>query len=129
MSDSDMKVTDKRMFTPEGELREEYEEPRPAEASEEAPPSSAAGPGGAEPEADAGPLPQATFLDLVGMLAQGAAFHLGESGAGPELARFHIDLLEVLDRKCRGNLEDSERGALEDVLYRLRMLYVEKTAG
>src|SRR5215207_1782762 len=85
----EMKVTDKRMFTPEGELREEYrflnekstatepapEPPRP-EAARPAPSRRAAGyPEPLEPREDTGlDLPGAPqggpgFLDLAAMLA------------------------------------------------------------
>jgi len=110
MSDPELKVTDKRMFTREGELREEHRDrlqgdPAPKDC-----------------------LPPATLLDLIGLLAQSVAVSLGGEEPSPELARFHIDLLEVLRRKTDGNLDAAERAALDDVLYRLRMLYVEKTA-
>lgn len=111
MSDPELKVTDKRMFTREGELREEY---RDRLRDDPAP----------RPER----LPPATLLDLIALLAQSVAVSLGDEEPSPELARFHIDLLEVLRRKTDGNLDAAERAALDDVLYRLRMLYVEKTA-
>jgi hypothetical protein len=62
MSDSELKVTDRRMFTRDGELREES-----------------------------------------------------------------VREAETLQTKTRGNLEVSEQAALDDVLYRLRTLYVDKT--
>lgn len=128
MSDPELKVTDKRMFTPEGELREEYRERVEGgeRTSEEAGGQPEAGP---PPEERRGePLPPPTFLDLVGLLAQTAGACLGDEQPSPQLARFHIDLLDLLSRKTRGNLDASEQAALKDVLYRLRMLYVEKTS-
>jgi len=180
-----MKVTDKRMFTPDGELKEEYrfleeqakrraEEPpeqaaeRPAEpgaaptvearpgpaagssAGERRTPPGAAGPlgasatgpeggataGGAAPAGyeEAGAPGQApSFFDLLGILAEPIAFYLGdarlptgESGENLEAARFYIDLLEVLRQKSAGNLAPQEADALEDLLYRLRLRYVQK---
>jgi hypothetical protein len=111
MSDPELKVTDKRMFTREGELREEWRsrpQGEPAPRQERQPP--------------------ATLLDLIALLARSVAASLGGEEPSPELARFHIDLLEVLRRKTDGNLDAAERAALDDVLYRLRMLYVETTA-
>lgn len=112
MSDSELKVTDKRPFTPEGELREEHREHQQASRRQGA---------GAER------LPPPTLLDLIGLLAETAAACLSEERPSPPLARFHIDLLEVVRGKTQGNLEASEQAALDDALYRLRMLYVEKT--
>lgn len=173
-----MKVTDKRMFTAEGELREEYRfleerardaaaegEARPERAEEPAAPSEPAPPPGAPPgrppeqspgagpaglagpEPGAGLGPEAEvppgwteaggdapgFFDLLGLLAEPVPFYLGdarlptgESGENLEAARFYIDLLEVLKTKTAGNLEPREADALEDLLYRLRLRYVQK---
>lgn len=150
-----MKVTDKRMFTPDGELREEYrfleeqasrsgaesEEPAPAAdpgPPTEAPPAPApaAEPAGAErpavdfPDAGAG---GPGFFDLVGVLAEPVPFYLGdaplptgESEENLEAARFYIDLIDVLRQKTAGNLTAEETAALEDLLYRLRVRYVQK---
>ena len=43
-----------------------------------------------------------------------------------EMARLHIDLLEVLRQKTAGNLTAQEAAILEDLIYRLRMRYVQK---
>lgn len=170
-----MKVTDRRMFTPDGELREEYrhlaegakaraegtearrpeergEPPGPAPATEDRPrraqePPSQAGPAAAQPDPfaqrppveipDAGPAGALGegpgFFDLVGVLAEPVPFYLGdahlptgESGENLEAARFHIDLLDVLRQRTAGNLDAQEANALEDLLYRLRVRYVQK---
>ncbi len=167
MPKEDLKVNDKRMFTADGELREEFRhledaEPRPPEVREEraAVPEEAVEspsprdpepvqaeatiPGGAPPEsprasspapsAEAGPVPgELSILDLVGLLAEHTALYLGEaqlpdgqSVRDLSAAKLHLDLLDVLRRKTAGNLSDEETKVLEDVLYRLRMLYVEK---
>lgn len=130
MSDSDLKVTDKRMFTPEGELREEYRERPQAEdeRAEEAPEVPPEGEHGRPSGADAERLPSPTVVDLIGLLAQSAVASLSEERQSPALARFHIDLLEVLREATRGNLDAAEQAALDEALYGLRMLYVEKTS-
>ncbi|MFQ5349405.1 MAG: DUF1844 domain-containing protein [Thermoanaerobaculia bacterium] len=168
MGDKNLKVTDKRMFTADGELREEFRhldsgtaagtertpEPATAEAPPEptadaAPPSAAP----AEPAAAKGPalddpadgtprveipatpegLGSPTFLDLVTLLAEPIALYLGdaelpngESAENLEMARLHIDMLEVLRHKTAGNLEVGEAKLLEDLLYRCRLRYVQK---
>lgn len=147
----EIKVTDKRLFREDGELRDEYrylEEKEEGEgqseaAEESSPPPPRTDPPAAEPAARArrlggeeGPssLPTPKFLDLVGLLAEPVALYLGDA-PGPEgqsienlpLARFHIDLLDVLRKKSEGNLDEAERAVLEDVIYRLRLRYVEKS--
>jgi len=171
----DLKVTDKRIFTPEGELREEFRhlQDRPpahepsTPAPEPAPPPPAdrgpqpprreererSGRAAADPRASAarqaagveddepGPrleLPGTgfgapSFYDLIAMMAEPVALYLGdarlpggESAENLEMARLHIDLLDVLRQKTAGNLTAQESSVLEDVLYRLRLRYVQK---
>lgn len=163
-----VKVTDKRMFTPEGELREEYSfleqeasrrareqsssertaPPEPSGRSETSEPERAAPPRAAGPETPgasaagrppvelpvtpgAGPAP--SFLDLVSLLAEPAVLYLGDAqlpdGSTQEdlpMARLHIDLLDVLRQKTAGNVTAQEAAILEDMLYRLRVRYVQK---
>jgi hypothetical protein len=180
MSDKEIKVTDKRMFTSEGELREEYrfledkataapaateppppppppepEPPRGARSRAPAPPEPPAPPqrGGSErgrpappPEPEGWPaaggpaleLPGTppglapTFYDLAAVLAEPVAVYLGDvdyegqSAENLEMARLHIDLLDVLRQKTAGNLTAQETAFLEDLLYRLRVRYVQK---
>jgi hypothetical protein len=165
----EIKITDKRMFTPEGDLREEYrflaekstgeksaEEPAAAApAAAEAPRRSAdaaASPspppalGGSAPSAGAHAEPSArleipgsppglgaSLYDLVAMLAEPIAIYLGDvdlpdgqSAENLEMARLHIDLLDVLRQKTAGNLSAHESAFIEDLLYRSRLRYVQK---
>lgn len=165
--DKEIKVTDKRMFTPEGELREEYRflnekstatlpadtEPAPEPARPEPPRAEPRRPepepsrpepgrrvaGYPEPAEDSGfGLPGAPqggpgFLDLAAMLAEPAAIYLGDAplpdgqwAENLEMARLHIDLLDVLRQKTAGNLTAQESAILEDLIYRLRVRYVQK---
>jgi hypothetical protein len=164
----DIKVTDKRIFTSEGELKDEFRfleeaaapdaagspepapEPprveRPASAAPgvaDRPPASPRDPRAAEPPPEPGPrleLPGTppgfgapTFYDLVAILAEPVAIYLGDAELPDgqthenlEMARLHIDLLDVLRQKTAGHLTAQESAVLEDVLYRLRMRYVQK---
>jgi Domain of unknown function (DUF1844) len=206
----EIKITDKRMFTADGELRQEYRfldekstAPAPtsaavagADVAGEAPgaappgrPPAAAAAGGPEPATAAagsgrasGPAPApgrgepypgevpgraerserperlesgggggagdagarlelpgsppglgASFYDLAAMLAEPVAIYLGDlelpdggSAENLEMARLHIDLLDVLRQKTAGNLTAQESAFLEDLLYRLRVRYVQK---
>jgi hypothetical protein len=91
----------------------------------------------AEPEAppsdDRRPLPEATFTNLVSMLATQALMALsGTGGDGkPDVpqARFMTDLLAVLDQKTRGNLEPDEARALESILHQVRMAILQAPSG
>jgi hypothetical protein len=76
----------------------------------------------------------ATFYDLVAMLAEPVSLYLGDmelpdgqSAENLEMAQLHIDLLEVLRQKTAGNLSAQESAFLEDLLYRVRVRYVQKT--
>jgi hypothetical protein len=79
-----------------------------------------------------------TFTGFVLSLASTAAIHFGdlpdpESGqAGePNLegAAQMIEILALLDQKTRGNLTAEERQVLEQVLYELRMRFIEASHG
>jgi hypothetical protein len=79
-----------------------------------------------------------SFTAFVISLASTAAIHVGdlpdvESGAvsEPNLegARQMIEILSLLEQKTRGNLTAEERQILEQVLYELRVRYVEATSG
>ena len=178
MGDNDLKVTDKRMFTADGELREEYRhlddkagqesaagevaeaeapaaepqpepEPAPRPAPAEPAPSAPEAAGATATGTAAGAPPEESprleipgtpeglgapsFLDLVTLLAEPIALYLGdaelpdgESAENLDMARLHIDLLDVLRNKTVGNLEVGESRLLEDLLYRCRLRYVQK---
>jgi hypothetical protein len=75
-----------------------------------------------------------TFVGFVLSLAHTAAFHFGDvpdpvSGqpgtANLAAAQQIIDILTLLEHKTRGNLTAEERQLLEQLLYELRMRYVE----
>jgi len=154
---SDIKVTDKRMFTADGELREEYRDLADAAPTSERPPSAAEPAASAstaaeppppaappEPQRSAGPpleIPdtgpsafgQPSFLDVAAVLAEPVQVYLGDlplpdggSAENLEMARLHIDLLAILRQKTAGNLTAQESAFLEDLLYRLRLRYVQK---
>jgi hypothetical protein len=158
VTDGEIKVTDKRMFTSDGELKGEFQhleegtgEEQPASEDvagdepathEEAPaaPAEAVEPPASEPERGRVEIPlgnagldELSFFDLVGMVAQPIAIYLGdaklpdgESAENLDMARLHIDLLEVLKSKTAGNLTAQEHTFLEDLLYQLRLRYVQK---
>ena len=88
------------------------------------------------PDAPEGPYdPNAvTFVGFVLSLAHTAAFHFGDvadpvSGQPGTVnlaaAQQIIDILALLELKTRGNLSAEERQLLEQLVYELRMRYIE----
>jgi len=146
-----IRIVDRRMFTPEGELRPDFqaeESPEPAPAPAPPPPSpqpqagpvEPAGPPAGEETGAAGeepPLesePRSDFASLVRSLATTAYSALGllpdPSGSRRRevgIARQMIDWLAVLEQKTRGNISFEESDFLAKVLYELRLAYVEMT--
>lgn len=88
-------------------------------------------------DAGRGPLPQASFLELVNLLTMQILVGLGGlQGPGgqavppnPELAKFHIDLLAILEEKTKGNLTEEESRLLSNLLHETRLRYVEVVSG
>ena len=82
-------------------------------------------------------LPQADFTGLVNLLAMQVVVGLGGMAGHDgrrippnlELAKHHIDLLDVLDGKTKGHLEPDEKKLLDTTLHQLRMAYVEAVSG
>ena len=80
-----------------------------------------------------GPLPKGDFTGLVSMLFTQTLFSLGflqakgEEQRPPDLglAKFNIDLLEMLEEKTKGNLTEQEKRMLSGALNQLRMGFVE----
>jgi hypothetical protein len=79
-----------------------------------------------------------SFTAFVLSLASTAAIHFGDlpdpkSGRASEPnlegASQMIDILGLLERKTRGNLTAEERQVLEQVLYELRMRFVDAAGG
>jgi len=147
--DESFKVVDRRLFTPEGELRKEIAEQqdreheaapaagKPAAASTAAnaakPAKAPAAPGApAAPTAET-PTRLPNFEHLVRSLGQNAALLLGgytdpRSGqpmVDLEGAREVIDMLDALREKTRGNLAPEEDTLLLDVLGNLKLAFME----
>jgi hypothetical protein len=129
---SGFKVVDRRTFTSEGSRRKEDA----SEVKKAEPPPPAARPERPlvvepdEPELSDEP---SGFETLVSYLSTTTMFQLGLiAGPGGERipadmtnAQRTIDLLQVLQEKTSGNLTPNESRLLDDVLYELRMTFVE----
>jgi len=83
-----------------------------------------------------GPLPEGNFAALISMLTTQALFAMGllqmkgqeERKPDLELAKYNIDMLQILEEKTKGNLTQEEEAVLVNTLNELRMGYV-KIAG
>jgi hypothetical protein len=87
----------------------------------------------ADPKPDAEALPRVDFATFVLSLSHSALMHLGEA-PHPEtgsveknlpLARQTIDLISMLEEKTRGNLTGDEERLVGQILFDLRMRFVE----
>ncbi len=80
-------------------------------------------------------LPEADLAGLISMLATQAFYALGlirtdqtkDTDIEPdwEMAKYNIDMLAVLEVKCKGNLEQEEAAMLKATLEQLRMAFVQ----
>ena len=152
----ELKVTDKRIFTSEGEIREEFKNEirpsdpsiatAPAPAPEQKPepkPEPAAAPkkAAAEPKerrsvADkAGTSPETPFANFIEPLIAQAYMSLGmlrnpyqpQAKLDPGAARQMIDILTLLQEKTAGNLTPEEEDFLTTHLGELKLAYVQRT--
>jgi len=164
-------VTDRRLFTSDGELRKEVSEEEVSSAPPSPPPAKEPAPmpkqTAATEELPMSPSPSAseqqeqadayresskdldarvelsghsakelemTFERFMASLYMTAMLQLGlmqEEGGKPRLdligARQTIDTLSLISEKTKGNLTAAEENFLQNVLYELRMAYVEVT--
>lgn len=127
-----IKVVDRRMFTAEGDLRDDVMEelstvpPAPLASPEEAVPV---------PQEEVVPTSPA-FLRLLDMLAQTASMYLqgipdpatGRRSVDLAASREIIDSLVALREKTRGRLSFEETDALEGLLGELQMVFTRLAA-
>lgn len=124
-----IKVVDRRLFTADGEVREEARaELEKPDAAPETPPA----PPAAEPAPEAHP----GFLRLLDMLGQTAALYMeglpdpatGRRQVDLQGARQIIDSLIALREKTRGRLSFQENDALESLLGELQLVFTRLAA-
>jgi len=109
----------------------------PEQEEKSAPASEPEAPGGDQsppaPGREKFPLPEMTFASFIISLNTSALIHLGllpepVSGAleqNLELAKQTIDLLGILQEKTRGNLDREEQDLFDNLLFELRIKYVD----
>jgi Domain of unknown function (DUF1844) len=124
-------VQDRRRFSPEtGEARETSEQSKEFTLSD-------ASQGSNESQSKTPPLEESlaeiNFSTFIISLSTQALMHLGEipnpmsgkSETDVPVAKQMIDILGMLQEKTRGNLDAAEQRLMEDILFDLRMKYVE----
>jgi hypothetical protein len=82
-------------------------------------------------------LPQPSLEVIISTFATQAAVALGQlpnpmtgnTEDDLEQAKFAIDLLQVLEEKTKGNRDEHEEQLLTDVLYKLRLIFIDKRDG
>ena len=117
-------VKDRRRFNEAGEAKADA----PEQGAAHEPIVGENTPGG-------GDLPEMDFSTFVLSLSSSAMMHMGETelpGGGTvkkdlDLAKQSIDILEILQEKTKGNLTEDEAGILQELLYTLRVTYVNAT--
>ena len=153
---SEIKVTDKRIFTAEGEIREEFRNeitpsdpsvtPPPAPQKTEAPPPPKERRREQKeppPEtgdrrrtmADKAKNPDSAFTNFIEPLIAQAYMSLGmlrnpyqpQTKIDPAAARQMIEILTLLDEKTTGNLTPDEEDFLHTHLSELKLAYVQRT--
>lgn len=153
-----MKVTDKRIFTADGEIKEEFRDTiapaDPAAAARSAqqqtppPPSTAQAPAASSQTAadekhdrrkmrDKAESPGTPFSSLVELFVGNAYMALGllpdqhgqRGRVDIRAAKEMIDILGVLQEKTKGNLTEDEIDHLETFLGELKLHYVRQNKG
>jgi hypothetical protein len=134
----DFIIKDRRIFAEENQDQKDDEQQKetPDETAEDQP-------GTQEPKevptADEGepdtPLPEINFSTFIFSLNASALVHLGaieDPASGQKvknlsLAKQTIDILNMMEEKTRGNLNNDEENIMRNILYDLRIAYVKET--
>ncbi len=150
-----IKVTDKRIFTPEGEIREEFRNeirpaapdaphpPEPPKAEAKPAPERRQEPAGEPPPggdrrrtmADRAANPGTPFSDFIEPLIAQAYMSLGllrnpyqpQTKIDAGAARQMIEILTMLRDKTQGNLTPEEEDFLDTHLGELKLAFVQRT--
>ena len=132
---STFKVTDKRSFTEQGDVRPDAEARREVRKEEGEDPPASFRPEEELPRTDPREEEAAgiDFSSFVISLGTTAMVHMGEvptEKGGPQenldAAKQMIDILGMLQEKTSGNLTAEEARLVQDLLYELRMRFLAK---
>jgi len=124
------RVIDRRLFSADGELRQDVVEQEQREQERTASKAAAKEP---SPPAAEPPSRSPAFENLIRLLGSNAAMVLGAYAdprtgqpiVDPEAARELIDMLDALREKTAGRLAPEEDTLLLDLLGKLKMTYLE----
>lgn len=141
-----IKVTDKRIFTAEGEIREEYrttvtptdpskQPPAPPPQREPAQPADTAQADRRKRIRDKGANPGTPFTNFIESLIVNAYMSLGmlrnpyqpQTTVDLQSARQMIDIITMLTEKTQGNLTEEEAEFLSAHLGELKLAYVQRS--
>ena len=151
----ELKVTDKRIFTPEGEIRDEFkteikpadpvaakppEEKQEAKPAEKEPEKSAAKPQPPREDRrrsiqDRATSPETPFTNFIEPLIAQAYMSLGmlrnpyqpQAKIDVAAARQMIEIISLLQEKTKGNLTPDEEDFLSTHLGELKLAFVQRT--
>lgn len=87
-------------------------------------------------ERAAAPMPGADFIGLINLIAMQAMAALGLlAGPGGErippnlpAAKHFVDMIQMLEDKTKGNLTPEEQKLLDQVLYEMRMRFIQMSS-
>lgn len=139
-SSEPIKVTDKRIFTSEGEIREEFKNNVTPAVPAAEPPKAAAPPQQTKTEQEKKPArdrsvnPGTPFTMFIESLVVQAYMSLGmlrnPYGQVPvdvAAARQLVDIITMLSEKTKGNLSEDEEEYLKAHLAELKLAYVQRS--
>ena len=130
--DKGFTIKDKRTFTKDGEVKETSDDVLKDTTSANKDDTGKSEQ--KESEKTSPPLPEINFSSFVLSLSSSALFHFGEipdpvtnkKQKNLAMAKQTIDILGILTEKTEGNLKKEEQSLLENLLYDLRMRYIDE---
>ena len=130
--DKGFTIKDKRTFTQNGEVKETTDDTPKKEIPRE---DKASQSEKEEQKQSSPPPPEVNFSSFVLSLSSSALFHFGEipdpisnqKQRNLPMAKQTIDILGMLKEKTAGNLTEQEDKLLDNLLYDLRMRYINET--
>ncbi len=128
-AEPNLKVTDRRHFTADGELKADVPESSPSASAEAPSPSPSPEKAEASSTRDDGASSPVSFSSFVISLATQAADYLGGEQKDLGAARQMISALEMLKDKSEGRRTEDESRVLDAILFDLRLAFVGSVKG
>ncbi len=130
--EQNFRVSDKRIFREDGELRdpekqEKTEETAAAQSSSAAEIKSSSEEAPPRPPIDFPSYILSYYTQGLVLLGEVPNPYTNKKEEDTQGARHTVEILTMLQEKTRGNLSKNEEQLLENVLYELRMKYMAKT--